>query len=117
MKLTLTSRGIELSTELKDHVKRRIYFSLGRLAGQIKTLSVRLSDANGPRGGVDKCCDIRVDVGLRRAVIIHEQQENIYAAVAFAVERAERAVLRQLSCVRPDKAPSSTRRLDHHSGK
>jgi ribosome-associated translation inhibitor RaiA len=96
MKMRLAAHGIELSGDLKDYVKRRVHFSLGRFAARIRSLSVRLGDVNGPRGGVDKCCDIRVDVGLRQKVIVREQQANLHAAVAFATERAERAVQRQL---------------------
>lgn len=65
MKVRLTAQGVELSAELKDYVKRRVHFSLGRFAGRIGSLSVRLTDINGPRGGLDKCCDIRVGAGLR----------------------------------------------------
>ena len=97
MKLRLAAHGVELSAELKDYVKRRVHFSLGRFAGRIKSLSIRLADVNGPQGGVDKCCDIRVDAGLRQEVIVSERQANIHAAVAFATERAERAVRRQLN--------------------
>ena len=96
MKMRLTAHGVELSGELKDFVHRRIDFSLGRLAGRIKSLTVRLADINGPRGGVDKCCDIRIDAGFRQVVIVREQQATIQAAVALAVDRAERAVQRQL---------------------
>ena len=96
MKMRLAAHGIELSGELKDYIRRRVHFSLGRFAARIRSLSIRLADINGPRGGVDKCCDIRVDVGLRQQVIVRERQANLHAAVAFAMERAERAVQRQL---------------------
>lgn len=96
MKLRLVARGIELTADLKDYVRRRIHFALGRFAGRIKSVSVRLADLNGPRGGVDKSCDIRVDMGLRKEVIVCERHDNIHAAVAFAVQRADRAVQRQL---------------------
>jgi hypothetical protein len=106
MKLRLATRGIELSSDLDAYVRRRAHFSLGRFAGKIKFLSIRLADVNGPRGGIDKCCDIRVDVGLRQQVIVCERQANLHAAVAFAVERAERAVQRQL------KLASTGNRMD-----
>ena len=101
MRMRLTAHGIELSSELKDFVQRRIHFSLGRLAGRIKSLTVRLADVNGPRGGVDKCCDISIDAGLRQNVIVREQQATIHAAVALAVDRAERAVQRQMRLGNP----------------
>jgi hypothetical protein len=37
-----------------------------------------------------------VDMGLRKEVIVCERHDNIHAAVAFAVQRADRAVQRQL---------------------
>jgi putative sigma-54 modulation protein len=96
MKMRLAAHGIELSGGLKDYIRRRVHFSLGRFAGRIRSLSIRLADINGPRGGVDKRCDIRVDVGLREQVIVCERQANLHAAVAFAMERTERAVERKL---------------------
>ncbi len=111
MKLRLTTHGIELSADLDDYVRRRAHFSLGRFAGRIRSLSIRLADVNGPRGGIDKFCDIRVDVGLRQPVMVRERQASIHAAVAFAVERAERAVQRQLSLMttggRRETAPTT----------
>ena len=96
MRLRLSGRGVKLSAELKNYVTRRLHFSLGRFAGRIRSLSIHLSDINGPRGGIDKVCDIRVDVGFRKPVIVRERQANIHTAVAFAVDRAERVVQRHL---------------------
>lgn len=96
MKMRLAAHGIELSGELQDYIRRHVHFSLGRFAARIRSLSIRLADVNGPRGGVDKCCDIRVDVGLRQQVMVRERQANWHAAIAFAMDRAERAVQRQL---------------------
>ncbi len=96
MKIRLTTNGIELTADLHDYVRRRAHFSLGRFAGRIRSLSIRLADINGPRGGIDKHCDVRVDVGHRQPVLVRERQVSLHAAVAFAVERAERAVQRKL---------------------
>ena len=111
MKIRLKTHGIELSADLHDYVRRRAHFSLGRFAGRIKSLSIRLADINGPRGGIDKLCDVRVDVGHGEPVMVRERQVSIHAAVAFAVERAERAVQRQLRLTstggRGETAPTS----------
>ena len=100
MKLRLTTRGIKFSADLNEYVTRRAHFSLGRFSGRIRSLSIRLADVNGPRGGIDKLCHLRVDVGLRQEVVVRERQASIHAAVAFAMERAERAVQRQLELAR-----------------
>ena len=96
MRLRLVAHGFELSADLNNYVRRRAHFSLGRFAGRIRSLSIRLADVNGLRGGIAKLCDIRVDVGLRQEVIVRERQTSIHAAVVFAMERAERAVQRHL---------------------
>ena len=100
MEIKLKSHGVRLSEELRQHIERRVYFGLRRFASRIRSLTIRLRDSNGPRGGVDQCCDVRVDVGLSHAVIVRERQENMFAAVALAVERAERAVRRLVSAQR-----------------
>jgi putative sigma-54 modulation protein len=116
MKVRLTAHRMELSAELRDYVTRRVHFGLGRFAGWIKSLTVRLADINGPRGGIDKCCHIRVDGGLSQKVIVREHQETIHAAVALAMERVERAVERQVSLTRPAARRSATRRADFQFG-
>ena len=95
MKTRLAARGIELSKDLERYIRRRIHFSLGRFAGKIRFLAISLADVNGPRGGIDKACDIRIHVGPQQ-VIVRERQTGIHAAIAFAMERAERAIRRRL---------------------
>lgn len=100
MKILLTARGIELDDDLKGYVVRRIQFALGRYAAKIKSLSIRLEDVNGPKGGIDKGCQIRVDAGFAQKVIILERSETVHAAAANAIERVERSVERHLSLAR-----------------
>jgi ribosome-associated translation inhibitor RaiA len=96
MNLRLAARGIEVSRELQNFIERRTRFALGRFTRRIKSLTVRLTDVNGPRGGVDQCCDIRVDAGLGQEVIVRERRSSVHAAVTVAAERAARALGRQL---------------------
>jgi len=105
MKLRMSARGVKLSAELNEFVSRRVHFRLGRFAERIRSVSIALADVNGPRGGLDKLCDVRVNAGLRNQVIVRERQANVHAAVAFAVERAERALRRHLQIAsRTDRA-------------
>ena len=96
MKLELTAHSIELTPDFRESVGRRIHFALGRFADRIKSVSVRVADVNGPRGGIDKCCIVRIYAGLRRTVVIREQRSDVHAAVAVAAERAGRSMTRQL---------------------
>jgi len=97
MRLQLNSKGIELTEDLKEHIKRRVRFALGRFAGKLRTVSVRLSDNNGPRGGVDQCCLVVLQLGRQRSILVRERQDSAQSAVALAVERAGRACGRALA--------------------
>ena len=110
MKMRLTVRGLTLTEDLKEYIERRIHFALGRYSAKIKSLSIRLEDINGPKGGIDKCCQIQVDVGLAQKVIIRECSGTAHAAVANAVDRAERSMERRLNLERRgDTRPAGLR--------
>jgi len=42
--------------ETVDLARTRLEFALGRFAGRVRSVSVSLTDLNGPRGGLDKKC-------------------------------------------------------------
>lgn len=76
-------------------VRKRLEFALGRFAGRVRSLTVRLTDANGPRGGCDKKCVIAVRLTVpRRLVVIEDVDADHNAVVSRAAERASRAVSR-----------------------
>ena len=97
MKLELHSSRISVSESTRSYVERRLAFAFGRFADVIQNVAVRLEDINGPRGGVDKLCRIRVKLtGERNPVIAEVVDTEIRAAVDVAADRTGRAVARQL---------------------
>ena len=96
MRLDIRGRHLRLTAALQDHVTRRLRFALGRFDGRLRGIAVRLADVNGPRGGVDKRCEVHVDVAGRR-ITIEELDEDLYAAIDRAAERAGRATERALA--------------------
>jgi len=77
--------------------RKRLEFALGRFAGHVQSLRVRLTDLNGPRGGLDKKCLIEVRLARPRRVVIVEDIDRDHAvAIGRAVERTSRAVARAI---------------------
>jgi len=75
--------------------RRQIEFALGRFAGRVRSLSLRLVDLNGPRGGADKKCLIAVRLSRPDRLIVVEDVDPIAAAAIHrAVARMSRAVAR-----------------------
>lgn len=80
-----------------DFAQRRLEFALGRFAGRVRSLSVRLTDLNGPRGGLDKKCLIAVRLERpRRVIVIEDVDASEQVVVSRAAERAARAVARAI---------------------
>lgn len=92
-----------LTKALRNHVERRIGFSLSNTDEHIQRVIVHLSDINGPRGGNDKCCHIHVVLPHLADVVIEDTEANLYVAIDRATDRASRTVGRRLARHR-DKA-------------
>jgi CBS domain-containing protein/ribosome-associated translation inhibitor RaiA len=84
--------GVDLSPEDKDYLRRKLGRKLGKFSPQIERVSVRIEDINGPRGGVDKRCRIKIVLSGLPSVVVEEQHESLQAAMDGALGRAERAV-------------------------
>ena len=54
MQIEIHAHDFLLTEGLRAHVERRFQFAMSRFQNYVLRVSVRLSDINGPRGGVDK---------------------------------------------------------------
>ncbi len=59
MQVQFESRTTE-AAPLRDQCIDRLRFSLGRLTWLVPRARVLLSDVNGPRGGIDKRCQLEI---------------------------------------------------------
>jgi hypothetical protein len=96
MNITLRTRHLEISATLHDQLHARVAASLARLATAIRTVDVTLVDVNGPRGGLDKHCRIRVRGPGLRTIVVEHLGADALGAVWVAAERTEQAVIRSL---------------------
>lgn len=101
MQLRLDGGRIGLTPALREHIERRIRFALGRVAGAVGRVSIRLDDLNGPRGGVDKRCRVLMQIPRAGTAVVEAVDSDLYAAIDGAAERARRAALRRIERARP----------------
>ena len=97
MQIDIQSQGFALTHALRDHADRRLKFALARAGPRIRHVTVRLSDVNGPRGGIDKCCRIQVMLNGLGGVMIEDTEADLYLAIDRAVDRAGRNVARRVA--------------------
>jgi len=103
MRFQIQGNRISVGEELRDYLDLRLRFALSRFQHRIRSVAVGLKDLNGPRGGVDKHCRIRVELIPSGSVTVAETDADLRAAIAHAAERAGRTVRRKLERVHHDK--------------
>jgi putative sigma-54 modulation protein len=75
--------------------RRRFVFALSRFRHRVRTLAVRVTDVNGPRGGLDKRCRVTVQLqGPSQTVVIDDVDADAAIAVDRAADRTARTVAR-----------------------
>jgi putative sigma-54 modulation protein len=97
MELSIKTQGLDLSDPLKAYTARRLQFSLGEFVTELDGVEVRLGDVNGPRGGLDKRCAIKVILRGFGMVFARAAGTDVYSTVDRAATRIRSAVSRTLS--------------------
>lgn len=96
MQIEMCGREVKLSERLRDHIERRVRFALERLARPIRKVHVQLRDLNGPRGGLDKSCQVRVALAPAATIVVEHRSASAYAAVDSALDRAAISMVRRI---------------------
>ncbi|HSI50264.1 MAG TPA: HPF/RaiA family ribosome-associated protein [Ideonella sp.] len=81
--------------ELRDVAQRRARFVFRRLGWLAPKAIVQLSDVNGPRGGIDKRCQVEIRSGVAGTVVVASVAHDWRTALDNALSRALRFLVRQ----------------------
>jgi len=105
--------GAALAAQDRTYIRRKLGMKLGKFASSIERVSVRLEDVNGPRGGVDQVCRVKVVLSGLPSVVFEAQDASRDAAVDEALSGVQRAVRRALQRrrARPRRALCEPRAL------
>jgi ribosome-associated translation inhibitor RaiA len=104
--------GTPLKTSDKDYLRRKLGRKLGKFVPAVERASVRMEDVNGPKGGIDKQCRIKVVLKGLPSVLVEERSHSVQAAMDLALTRAEYAVRQAMKrrSMRPLKQRATVRR-------
>lgn len=79
---------------LRGLVVRRARFVTRRMVWLVSRARVSLSDVNGPRGGVDKRCQVELRAAGTSPVVVTSVARHWRSALDAALSRAARTLLR-----------------------
>lgn len=83
-------------TPLHDMSVTRVRFALRRLTALVIRAKVQFSDVNGPRGGVDKRCQVELKTEMAGTVVIASLARDWRTALDRSLNRATRVLTRNL---------------------
>jgi len=97
MKLALRFRHVVLSPEARQKILDRVASALARISPWIRSVDVTVTDVNGPKGGADKQCRLRIRGRSIPGVVIEHVGADTLATISIAAERAEQVVVRKMA--------------------
>ena len=93
--MRLTIHAVHCALPEDDHLtlRRRAAFALGRFATRVEAISLRITDINGPRGGVGFTCLARVRLrGWATEIIATAASDRALQSAMLAMERVRSGV-------------------------
>ena len=94
MRLFVRFNNVAPTEPIRTYVDRRVRMVLGRFGSKIAWVSVRISDVNGPRGGVDKLCRIEARFWGRIMVVVEDTAADLRQAIDRSIRRMGRGISR-----------------------
>jgi hypothetical protein len=104
MQVIFDSRDPE-GAQLRPLAERRVRFVMRRLAWLVPRAKVQLSDLNGPRGGVDKRCQVELKTERNGTVVVTSVARDWRTAIDSALGRAARVLVRLWRRTRTKQPP------------
>jgi ribosome-associated translation inhibitor RaiA len=103
--------GANLDKDKRLQVRQKLNRKIGKFARAIERVSVRVNDINGPRGGIDQVCRIKVVLSNLSSVVVEAKDASLDVAIGRALAGTERAVRRSLQRrrMKPRKAGARSR--------
>ena len=95
MQITFNSPDSE-GRQFHALAEQRARFVLRRLSWLVPQASIRLSDVNGPRGGVDKRCQIEFTTQGSGRIVSTAMAADWRVALEAALARAARRIVRHV---------------------
>jgi hypothetical protein len=91
------ARDVRLEPGVRAHLDRRMARQFGKFALHIERATVRFQDLNGPRGGKDQRCELKLVLSGLPSVVVQKRAATQRAAFDSAAAAAQQTLSRRLA--------------------
>ncbi|MBC7966332.1 MAG: HPF/RaiA family ribosome-associated protein [Fuerstia sp.] len=106
MNVNILDRNVGVTSSQREHIERCLQFAFDRFDSHIRTIDISLTDVNGPRGGDDLQCRMKIVLKGKREIVVEGKGASVEAIVAETTDRAALAVSRRLDRLRDAQGTS-----------
>ena len=96
MPLAISSKRT-IGSGFQELMQQRLAAALRGIGSRVERVAVRFEDLNGPKGGVDTACRIRLSVSGQPVLVVEGRAEDERRAFLLALPRLVAALNRQLN--------------------
>lgn len=97
MKLSIVDRDGCLTAPTRQLARRRLLFALSRFDSKLEEVTLKVDDLNGPKGGIDKRCQLQIKLCYGSEVILTNLDSTVEASISRLADRAGRTIARRIS--------------------
>jgi ribosome hibernation promoting factor len=88
--------AVALDDEDREYIRKRVRTLFRRYGRVAERVTVRVRDVNGPRGGVDMVCRVKVVLKGLPSVVVERRTPHLKSALSSALVAAAQAVSQTL---------------------
>ncbi len=100
MDIHILDRNVGVTSGQREHIDRCLQFAFDRFGSHVCTIDISLADVNGPRGGEDVQCRLKVLFHGKGELVVEGKGVTVEAVVAETADRAVLAVSRRIDRLR-----------------
>jgi putative sigma-54 modulation protein len=106
MEVFILDRNVGIIPDQRANIERCIEFAFDRFTSHIRIVEVTFNDVNGPKGGEDLQCRMKIVLDGKGELLVEGRGAVVEAVVAETADRAALAVSRRLDRLRNTKGSS-----------
>lgn len=96
MNTYIYGNNLNINDTLRNFIKDKASVSFSRFNYLVSKVEVRITDENGPKGGEDKSCLVRITSHHLQDIVIKSRDKDSYASISQAFHRAKQTLARRL---------------------
>ena len=106
MDVQILDRNVGVTAEQREHIDRCLQYAFDRFSSHVRTINVSLSDVNGPKGGDDLQCRMKITLHGKGELMVEGLGISVEAVIAETADRAALAVSKRIDRLRDPQGTS-----------